>query len=217
MIVLPVGMHRTGSSMMANVLQVLGVQMNGFDDKHCEDRDFVRLNRAILRSADGAWNAPPSPSALREHRQWADQRIENLMSAKERLRALEGTHMWGWKDPRMCLLLKPLYGKALSRRTDVRYIWMQRSREHVCASLWARDGKHERGCPNYGTLYERYTRDLRAYLEAQPADKVYRVPYTQWTHWSSDYRLSVIKETCDFLKIGYNKAHEARNVIRPQR
>ncbi len=221
MIVLPVGMHRTGSSMMANILQVLGVEMNGADDKHCEDRDFVRLNRKILRSAGGSWDNPPLRRYIkREAQMWAIDAVSNLLESKDWLYRLAGYTDWGWKDPRMCLLLDKVYQPAFEKvfpDREIRFIKMCRSREHVAASLRARDGKHKPGLPNYGDLYGRYTADLRSYLLKRTEQRVYHVDYLHATHWAKKGRLAIVKGICNFLEIGYNRAQDAYNVIRPQR
>jgi len=62
------GMHRSGTSMVARLLQSCGLFLGpeeelGFDsnngEPHFENVRFVALNDEILRRLGGSWNSPP--------------------------------------------------------------------------------------------------------------------------------------------------------------
>jgi len=89
-----VGMHRSGSSLVARIFYEMGVylgeelmepdfaNLEGF----YENMDFVRLNNTLMSEVDGDWNRP---------REWLtpDQRAKELIELHER-------KLWGWKDNR---------------------------------------------------------------------------------------------------------------------
>jgi hypothetical protein len=100
------GMHRSGTSMVARLLNVCGLDLGperdllppAFDNPagFWENADFVRLNDALLRARGGSWERPPAmPGADGELR----GRALGLVGR------LAGRGPWGWKDPRCCLTL----------------------------------------------------------------------------------------------------------------
>lgn len=135
-----IGMHRSGTSMLAGMLYHLGVDM-GQDlvmDNHVhnplgyyEDRDFLRLNERILTAADGGWEKPPDPGAIKEVAKGAKFEDEILELVKDR------PEPWGWKDPRTALTL-PVYRAVLP---DLKIIVIVRRSEAVVRSLLARERK----------------------------------------------------------------------------
>src|SRR5438309_5043020 len=96
------GMHRSGTSMVARLLNVCGLGLGpedellpaAFDNPRgfWENVHFVRLNDALLRAWGGPWDRPPpgagtTPDELRS-------RALGLVGR------LAGPGPWGWKDPR---------------------------------------------------------------------------------------------------------------------
>ena len=105
------GMHRSGTSMVARLLQACGLFLGreeelGFDtnngELHFENIPLVALNDQILSRLGGSWNNPPEfPTGWEEMRQ-----IEALTrQAKKLIRRLGMQNYWGWKDPRNSLTL----------------------------------------------------------------------------------------------------------------
>lgn len=101
------GMHRSGTSYAASVLQsaglVLGERLLGPDPTnprgHFEDRDFLELHQALLRDrgfADTGFVAGQAVEPTAAFR----ARAADLVAA----RRAQG-RPWGWKDPRTVLLL----------------------------------------------------------------------------------------------------------------
>ncbi|MGO8871368.1 MAG: hypothetical protein ACLQPH_08190, partial [Acidimicrobiales bacterium] len=63
------GMHRSGTSLVAGLLGALGFQVPRFDDRihdqpwsnpeHWESASMVRFNDELLDQLGGSWDAPP--------------------------------------------------------------------------------------------------------------------------------------------------------------
>lgn len=70
--VIVLGMHRSGTSMTAAILNELGVNMGenlyvnyiANPIGHFEDMNFIILNRKILKTAGGNWEKPPTWKAI---------------------------------------------------------------------------------------------------------------------------------------------------------
>ncbi|MFQ3679488.1 MAG: FkbM family methyltransferase [Pseudanabaenaceae cyanobacterium] len=109
------GMHRSGTSLTASLLQTLGTDLGQTlvaADRHnrkgyFEDLDFVTLQRQLLQVACPAdvggwpdWGWTEQEQLATEG--WAAYREEaqRLIAARQ-----ERGHPWGWKDPRTTLLL----------------------------------------------------------------------------------------------------------------
>jgi len=100
------GMHRSGTSLTASLLNNLGVHLGdrlvattiGNDRGHFEDLDFVEFHQNILRSQgleiDGLTLESEIMVASRYHQ-----------SAKLLLKEKTQRSLWGWKDPRTTLFL----------------------------------------------------------------------------------------------------------------
>jgi len=134
-----VGMHRSGTSMVAGILAHLGIPMghnltaadwsNPYG--HYEDKQFTAINRDGLRAAGGDWRHPPLP--------WAISGAGMASRAREYIARREEDigkdAYWGAKDPRMALTLHvwlPLLGGA-------RWIIVRRPLNEICASLAKRN------------------------------------------------------------------------------
>lgn len=139
-IVIVLGMHRSGTSMIGGVLTRLGVDM-GEDSPgkqesnplgHFEDRAFLELNQEILTSAAGSWDNPPDPQNISVQGEKYSSRINDLV----RSRISEHPGMpWGWKDPRTSLTIG-LYSPVLE---NPYILWCQRDPELVAKSLEKRN------------------------------------------------------------------------------
>jgi hypothetical protein len=137
------GMHRSGTSALAGVLQRLGVDF-GNDlvgatpanpKGHFELTAAVRMNDHLLRRVFGArWKTPFRLSEL-----WRNAVDLDALAVEYRLELPAGTPC-GLKDPRICRLV-PVWKDLLERRgRRVSFIHMLRRPEEVAASLAARDG-----------------------------------------------------------------------------
>lgn len=132
------GMHRTGTSLVASLLEALGVDMGdrmypprrANPHGYYEDMDFQELNIAMLEFAGGDWKNPPDPSELRRATRQFDDQIAELIESRD------AKPRWGWKDPRNCLFLEA-YHRHLRRYKLVR---TARDRKDTIRSLENRDG-----------------------------------------------------------------------------
>lgn len=146
MIVVVLGMHRSGTSVASRSLKVFGINhgdnlyMTGADNAkgHWEDQDLMDLNERILTSIHQVWHSvrPIPPEA------WERLASGDLMDAAASLieKRLAANMNYGCKDPRMTLLL-PFWDRVFVRlRLDVNYVLCLRDPLDVACSLGARDG-----------------------------------------------------------------------------
>ena len=138
------GMHRSGTSLITRMLNVLGVYL-GPDERlmnaqehnprgFWEHQLITDLNNAILAQLGGSWDEPPtffpgweSAPELADLRQKARVVIHEDFAA---------TECWGWKDPRTCLTLRFWQGLL----HPMRYLLCLRNPVDVAQSLYRRDG-----------------------------------------------------------------------------
>jgi len=139
MIVVVLGMHRSGTSAVANVLHHLGVNMgdhlfeaNRWNTQgYYEDVDFFDVNVALFHAAGGHWGDPPGFSAIWETGAWFVPQMTQIVRWKERARAV-----WGWKDPRTVITM-PVWWEAMQQVgiQDVRVVRTSRSQFGMLESL----------------------------------------------------------------------------------
>lgn len=143
MIICVLGMHRSGTSLVAGMLSGLGVYLGaeerllgpGPDNPKgfWEHKQLLEINDAILCRLGGSWHEPPaSPLDLR-----SDPKLHDLRQRAEALIAEEfvDQEAWAWKDPRMCLTVsfwQPLL-------PAMQYVVCLREPRDVAASLMRRD------------------------------------------------------------------------------
>jgi len=138
------GMHRSGTSVVSRLVNLLGVDLgsdsyltaSGPDNPkgYWEHRAFVEINDRILAAFGGRWDRAPAFPC-----DWL--RAPELSEPRERARQLlhdefSSTPMWGWKDPRTSLTL-PFWQELVGQ---MRYIIPVRNPAAVVASLVQRNG-----------------------------------------------------------------------------
>ena len=164
--VIVLGMHRSGTSMLSQMLQAMGVWMGDNQDELYEDRDFLQLNRDILADADGIWHDIPSPEALAASYERMRPAIVKMLTYKQR------RGLWGWKDPRTSLTAA-LFHPHLD---NPRYIVIRRDLPDVVASLEERNGEGD-----WAGVYEQYRQRIEAFVRTVDAP-VFEVRYEDLTH-----------------------------------
>jgi hypothetical protein len=114
------GMHRSGTSLVANLLRLCGLYLGEEDDLlpatvdntegYWENRKFMLLNDEILRALGGAWDFPPAPALDG----WPYDEKSNALRLKAEvlLDEFANREPWGWKDPRNCLTL-PFWSRLI--------------------------------------------------------------------------------------------------------
>jgi hypothetical protein len=153
-----IGMHRSGTSMVARLLNLCGLNLGPEDQLlgaspdnamgHFEHNGFLEIDDAILQHFDGSWDNPPLLNAGWEN----DASLRDLFAhAKALIDSFKNSAPWGWKDPRATLLL-PFWEKLLP---GLRSVICIRNPLDVARSLGKRDGA---SIPAAVQLWSRYTR-----------------------------------------------------------
>ena len=142
-IVCILGMHRSGTSLVSRLLNVLGVYlgpeehlMRPSSDNpagHWESRPIKEINDEILSILGGSWEEPPPLPAG-----W--ERGPELAAPRRRARKViesdfAESELWGFKDPRNSLTL-PFWQRILD---PMRYVICLRNPLDVAASARARE------------------------------------------------------------------------------
>ena len=154
--IIVIGMHRSGTGLLAGILRDLGVHMGFRREANQESTFFLRLNEELLRATGASWDRPePLLDLLREEGSLEDRlvadvgrRLASLAAisylgprrflACRSIAGLDGR--WGWKDPRNTLTL-PLWLKLFPA---AKVIHIYRNGVDVAASLKARSDAYSR-------------------------------------------------------------------------
>lgn len=156
--IIVIGMHRSGTSLVAGLLSRLGVYMgpkvqlpkegDPIQDERLmrcgygEAEEFVYLNDSLLMSAGGAWDDPEPFLSRRSDCRFIRRCVTRLQRATagslawDYLAAMPWTYSgnWGWKDPRNTLTL-PFW---LALFPEATVIQVRRQPEAAAASLHRR-------------------------------------------------------------------------------
>ncbi len=157
------GMHRSGTSLVARLLNLCGLQLGPADQilppgegnpqGFWENREMDRITEDLLaRLADG-WDflLPPFPNGWESSPNSAPYREQ----ARRQIAVLARQQPWGWKDPRASLVL-PFWRSLLP---DLRVVICLRHPAEVNASLKKRVGSSDSFNFN---LWQRYYERLLA-------------------------------------------------------
>src|SRR5436189_3433483 len=106
------GMHRSGTSMVARLLNLCGLYLGpenelpttGQDNPegHWENIHFAKVNEELLAHWGGGWDLPPAMPTLGGLR--ADL-LPLQQNARAVIEKFSRHALWGWKDPRNSLTL----------------------------------------------------------------------------------------------------------------
>jgi hypothetical protein len=143
-IICVLGMHRSGTSLVTRIVNLLGVELGipadglftGEDNVtgYWEHAGIVGINEQILARFGGCWEAPPQfPPGWEYDPRLADLRCQ----ARAIIEKFAGVKQWGWKDPRTCLTL-PFWQALVTQ--PIAYVICMRSPLDVAASLEKRNG-----------------------------------------------------------------------------
>lgn len=174
-VVIVVGMHRSGTSLLSLFLSEMGVCMgddmlpssNTNPTGHHEDLFFLKKHSEILNKLDSDWDSPPEKSKLsNEWHKHIDAISDEINSRKNNKK------VWGWKDPRTSLFLDN-YIKLLGNPL---IIYCKRTSSEVEDSIYARDKinkEHSR------LLKKHYDSEVKKSLENYPESHVLEIDFKE--------------------------------------
>ena len=205
------GMHRAGTSLVANLLARCGLYLGEADkllppspdntDGYWEHRSFVDLNDEILLTLGSSWDLP-SPTVPEG---WPyEERFNQLrVRAEILLEKFVGHEPWGWKDPRTSLTMPfwlSLYGILIpfwsGQGQKLKVVICLRDPLEVFRSLRDRTFTPSSGGLNLWRIYNE-----RVLESTSPQDRII-------THYDSYFRnaVSELKRVLDF--VGLEAPHE---------
>jgi len=159
------GAHGGGTSLVAGMLDALGVDMD-YNPKarikvrhryylNYEDTKFVKLNAQILVAAGGKWDNPPTPEKVLSLKDDFEAQIKDLVAARS------DSELWGFKDPRIALTIG-LFHPLLP---NPRYIYVEREVEGTAQSIVAR-GPSKKDKAYWVQLTTTYYERIETFLES---------------------------------------------------
>lgn len=133
-----IGMHRSGTSLLAKVLERSGIFMGVMKDHNFEAMHFLSLNQQSMWAAGYEWHHPGAPT--KEY--WKTMPAQvlyrehfKLIGRKAYWLNLLKNPAWGFKDPRTTFTLK----MWLSLYPEAKVIHLYRNCDEVIASLQTRN------------------------------------------------------------------------------
>ena len=162
--ILVLGMHRSGTSALTGVLNVLGAYVGlvggSYPDNykgHFENLELVRLNEYILSELNTSWDDTNNIDIT--NKSFPINIIEYVIKI-----AFGEQPIILIKDPRICLLL-PLYIKALNNLNyDIYYIGTHRKSKEIIKSLITRNKFSKNKCES---LIEKYNTSINNILPSK--------------------------------------------------
>jgi hypothetical protein len=160
-------MHRSGTSLVTGMLEALGLNLGPEEHKmpatannprgYFESQLVTDINDELLARLGGSWEAPPAVTA----EAFAQPAFADLRRRARKLLDDEfgDAPLWGWKDPRTCLVV-PFWELLVP---SPRYVICLRNPADVARSL-ARSDAVPRGIE----LWLRYTSDSLVYTLGKP-------------------------------------------------
>ncbi|MFD1884905.1 hypothetical protein [Paenibacillus wenxiniae] len=145
--VIVIGMHRSGTSLLAGVIRALGVHFGKEEqmvaprednpEGFWEHAEIVTIHDELLRTLSSSWDTTqPLP-----YEWWLTEEVQPFRQRLIQVITRDFAHLslWGFKDPRASLLL-PLWQSVLDElQIDVRYVMSLRNPLNVADSLYKRD------------------------------------------------------------------------------
>lgn len=143
------GMHRSGTTLLGDFLERLGLYQGAYHEKNNEARLFLALNRWILSQTGADWDHPEPALRLGGHPGVLDSMEDYVRRALSGPKAagflgplrflstgsvLRLRTPWGWKDPRTTITW-PVWSRVFP---EARVIHVLRHGVDVAASLRAR-------------------------------------------------------------------------------
>lgn len=225
------GMHRSGTSLIAQLLNDSGVFMGNNINNHFESIEFLKINQLLLNLAHANWDFPNSFEFLLNHRIKKEKTIEFVRKQVNSLKfkinffgpkfifANNKRKYWGWKDPRTTItfpIWKEIYPNA-------KFLIIYRNGVDVANSLYYREKKredligkdyHSVRCLYYREafrLWEEYNIFLKKYLKSINSRKIYELKYETFLG-SPEEQLSCILENFLQIQKSYNFSKRIKEI-----
>lgn len=144
--ILLIGTHRSGTTMLSQILERYGVFMGRKKEQNNEARFFLDINQEILNACGGSWDNPAvakwlisSPKLREFYVKSIVGRLSSYHAASywgwSRFFSSKNEMLFGWKDPRVSALL-PLWNEIFP---NARYVRIVRNGIDVASSLRFRE------------------------------------------------------------------------------
>jgi len=210
-----VGMHRSGTSLITNWLEKCGLQVGerlelparSNVDGHFEDIEFKNIHEEILLSKNLPSSGLVELSNDLDLSIYQQEKLKSILNVKNKL-----YEQWGWKDPRTCLFLDT-YREFIP---GAKYLIIVRDYNSVISSLLKRDflGLDDRYMARrwfqrqVWTFFRRKRRQKRYY--AENAEHYLKV----WLTYNQEI-LKAIKNlpADDYLVLNYNMLEKSDNEV----
>lgn len=138
--IIVLGMHRSGTTLLVNILQQLDIFMGKDLQNDLESRYFLYWNNWMLGRNGLSWDHPCGIEQFLSHQNLVDQLTKKIQNHWNSFRSsafwggYKKNKNWGWKDPRALLFL-PIWSQVFP---DAIYIYIKRNGVDVAASLQKR-------------------------------------------------------------------------------
>jgi len=207
--VVVLGMHRSGTSLIAGMLEKLGVNMGERQVGvhwsnplgHFENIDFVKMDDKILEKVGGSWDNPPDISEILKlkHDKELMAEIESVVRKNE-------DTIWGWKVPTTSLTIE-LYLPFL---TNPYFIVCYRNPEAIAKSLKKRDDMDREKAL---WLTEIYVKSIKEFFKRHPELKYMEIQYEKVIENPKD----AIQKLIEFLGINptQKQINDALSLVLP--
>lgn len=201
MIIVVLGMHRSGTSMVSGLLHKMGVNMGerllkgGVSNPkgYFEDLDFLALNRHILKESDGSWNNPPLKKKLQKSIDKNQNKIKKIINIKNKK-----SKLWGWKEPRTVLTIDA-YMNFLPP-DETKFILIYRNPLTISYSLNKRK-KNRLEIMDGLELASVYEYELAKFIKKYPKHKKLFLSYENILRDKEEN----IKKICKFINMKFDK------------
>lgn len=206
-LIIVLGMHRSGTSMITNMLENAGYFVGegedilnpAFDNPKgfFENRKIIAINDLILQLCGGSWDNPPSESDIKQIN--IDPYLSSII-----YKIFERKNLVVIKDPRMCLTF-PVWKELLP--DNLKIIYVKRLRDAVISSLNKRNEFDESKSKN---LYQVYNERAVNYCNG------FETISLDFEDMFTEKRDSVLANLGEFLNSSEDMIQIGKNIIDPQ-
>ena len=207
-IVVVLGMHRSGTSLLSNILHVLGVDMADTTDHISPKNPGGFWERpALVAIHDEILQAIGRPIALPSHvlpfppawwRSKAVQALKPKLVGYVREELAKSSNPWGFKDPRTCRLL-PLWWEIFRElNLEPVYVTAVRAPAEASVSMSQKSSARKLSVANGELMWLSYNYDVARYVTVKS-----RTVQVDYAEWFTDAQ-AVAGRLCEELGIGHD-------------